>query len=82
MQSSEAFVLPAAAARLCREKRSVARAAVHGLCALVWARPAFQLDLTDRRDALEPDDLVVLARALRPTVTSLLLDNCDVANGG
>ena len=72
VQSSEAVVLP--------KNTDVSRSVVCGLCALIWARPAFELDLTGRK--LAPDSLVVLARALRPTVTSLLLSNCDVAKGG
>ena len=54
--------------------------AVNGLCALIWARPALELHLTN--SVLEPDDLVILARALRPTVTSLLLENSGIIAGG
>jgi len=71
VQSSEAVVLA---------NTEVTRSVVCGISALIWARPSFELDLTGSK--LAPDNLVVLSRALRPTVTSLLLADCDVAKGG
>ena len=71
VRSSEAFVLP--------KRMTVTRAVVCGLSALIWARSTFEIDLTERN--LAPDELAMLARALRPTVTSLVLKNCDIAKG-
>ena len=71
VRSSETVLLP--------RRMAVTRAVVCGLSALIWVRSTFEIDLTDRK--LAPDELALLARALRPTVTSLVLKNCDIAKG-
>ena len=71
VQSEEALVLP---------KGEVKQQVAEGLCALMWARPALDLDLNGRKMA--PECLAVLCRALRTSVMSLSLSKTDFAKGG
>ena len=57
--------------------------AIHGICALFWARPEnapIKLDLSKRN--IGTDGLAALARAMSPTVTSLKLEDTDCAYSG
>ena len=69
--SEDALVLP---------KGEVNQQVAEGICALMWARPALDLDLNGRKMA--PACLGVLCRALRASVASLSLSETDFAKAG
>jgi hypothetical protein len=71
VQSEKALVLP---------EGEVKQQVAEGLCALMWARPALDLDLNGRKMA--PECLTVLCRALRTSVMSLSLSKTDFAKDG
>ena len=57
--------------------------AVHGLCALLWARPreaTLSLDL--KKKEIGAEGLAALARGMTPTLTSLNLEYSNCANSG
>ena len=65
------------------EAEKVPIGVVHGLCALLWARPKeapLQLDLSEREVGAE--GLLALARAMTPTLASLNLEGSNCANNG
>jgi len=56
---------------------------VHGLCALLWARPveaSLSVDLSGR--SIGAEGLAALGRAMTPTLTSLNLNDSNCANNG
>ena len=69
--SEEALVLP---------KGELKQQVAEGICALMWVRPALDLDLNGRKMA--PECLAVLCRALQTSVMSLSLSKTDFAKDG
>jgi len=63
------------------EEKGVSDEEVHGLVALAWIQEKLAtLDLSER--TLSPEGVVALARALPPSLTSLMLKKCDIAKDG
>ena len=65
------------------EKKPVPLGVMHGLCALMWARPKdapLHVDLSKCK--LGAEGLSALARGLTPALASLTLDGSDITNKG
>ena len=52
----------------------------YGLCALIWARPTLEIDLTGTK--LQPECLAAVVRSFLPSVHSLVLGNTNFTRGG
>ena len=66
--------------RLCDKKDVTEQEVAHGIIALSWIEGLTAIDLREQK--LSPEIVVAIARAMPPSLTSLLLTSCDIANDG